>query len=55
VVGENRISIMGGLLGYNQVPIHPEDREKKTFTTPWGTFIYDNIPFGLMNARDTFQ
>ena len=25
------------------------------FTTPWGTFVYDKIPFGLMNAGDTFQ
>jgi hypothetical protein len=32
----------------------PEDREKTTFTTPWGKFIYAKIPFGLMNARETF-
>jgi hypothetical protein len=25
------------------------------FTTPWGTFMYDKIPFGLMNAGTTFQ
>ena len=25
------------------------------FTTPWGTFMYTNIPFGLMNAWATFQ
>jgi hypothetical protein len=23
-------------------------------TTPWGTFMYAKMPFGLMNARDTF-
>jgi hypothetical protein len=33
----------------------PEDREKTTFTTPWGTFMYAKIPFGLMNAGATFQ
>ena len=22
---------------------------------PWGTFMYDKMPFGLMNAGDTFQ
>jgi hypothetical protein len=33
----------------------PEDKEKTTFTTPWGTFMYAKIPFGLMNAGVTFQ
>jgi hypothetical protein len=34
---------------------YPEDREKTTFTTPWGTFMYAKMPFGLMNAGATFQ
>ena len=33
----------------------PEDREKTTFTTPWGTFMYAKMPFGLMNTGATFQ
>jgi hypothetical protein len=33
----------------------PEEREKIAFTTPWGTFMYAEIPFGLMNAGATFQ
>jgi hypothetical protein len=33
----------------------PEDREKTAFTTPWGTFMYAKMPFGLMNAGETFQ
>ena len=35
--------------------MHPDDREKTAFTTPWGTFMYDKMPFGLMNVGDTFQ
>jgi hypothetical protein len=33
----------------------PEGREKTTFTTPWGTFMYAKIPFGLMNVGAMFQ
>ena len=33
----------------------PEDQEKIAFTTPWGTFMYAKMPFGLMNAGATFQ
>ena len=55
VVGAQRISMIDGFLGYNQIVVHLEDREKTTFTTPWGTFMYDKMPFGLMNAGSTFQ
>ena len=55
VVGAQRISMMDGFSGYNQIAMHPDDREKTTFTTPWGTFMYDKMPFGLMNAGATFQ
>ena len=47
--------MLDGFLGYNQVAVHPNDQEKTTFTTPWGTFMYAKMPFGLMNAGATFQ
>jgi hypothetical protein len=46
---------MDGFSGYNQIQIHPIDQYKNTFTTPWGTFAYRVIPFGLKNAGATFQ
>jgi hypothetical protein len=55
VVGAHRISLLDGYSGYNQIAVCEEDKEKTTFTTPWGTFMYDKIPFGLMNAGATFQ
>jgi hypothetical protein len=30
-------------------------KKKTMFTTPWGTFMYVKMPFGLMNTRTTFQ
>ncbi|WZZ60387.1 hypothetical protein YC2023_060494 [Brassica napus] len=41
--------------GFFQIPIHPDDQEKTTFTCPYGTFIYRRMPFGLCNAHATFQ
>ena len=55
VVGSSRISLLDGFSGYNQILVQPEDQAKTTFTTPWGTFMYLKMPFGLMNARATFQ
>jgi hypothetical protein len=31
------------------------DRLKITFRTKWGTYAYDKMPFGLINAGATFQ
>ena len=33
----------------------PEDMEKMTFVTQWGTFCYKVIPFGLKNVGATYQ
>jgi hypothetical protein len=55
VVGANKMSMIDGFSGYNQISFHEDDKEKNAFTTPWGTFMYDKIPFGLMNAWATFQ
>lgn len=35
--------------------VHKMDQDKTTFTTPWGTFMYAKILFGLMNVGATFQ
>ena len=55
VVGSSRISLLDGFSGYNQILVHPDDQDKTAFTTPWGTFKYVNMPFGLKNAGATFQ
>nr|GEU57782.1 reverse transcriptase domain-containing protein [Tanacetum cinerariifolium] len=40
---------------YFQIPINPPNKEKTTFTCPYGTFTYRRMPFGLCNALGTFQ
>ena len=55
VTGSGMISMLDGFSGYNQVRVKEEDRHKTTFTTPWGTFEYLRMPFGLSNAEATFQ
>ena len=55
VVGSKIISLLDGFSGYNQVLVHRDDQLKTAFTTPWGTFMYVKMPFGLMNAGATFQ
>jgi hypothetical protein len=55
VIGSHKMSILDGFSGYNQIMLHPDDQEKIEFTTSSGTFIYVAMPFGLMNARETFK
>ena len=55
VVGASCMSLLDGYSGYNQIPVHEDDRDKTAFTTPWGTFHYAKIPFSLNNAGATFQ
>jgi hypothetical protein len=55
LAGHEYYYFLDGYSGYNQVPVDPEDQEKTTFTCPFGTFVYQRMPFGLCNAPATFQ
>lgn len=55
IVGSELMSFLDGFSGYNQVLIYPDDQLKTTFKTKWGTYAYQKMPFGLINAGATFQ
>ncbi|GJS35608.1 reverse transcriptase domain-containing protein [Tanacetum coccineum] len=41
--------------GYHQIKMAKEDEEKIAFITSQGIFCYSKMPFGLKNARATYQ
>lgn len=55
VVGASHMSLLDGYLGYNQILGREDNKNKTSFTTPWGTFHYAKMPFGLKNSEATFQ
>jgi hypothetical protein len=53
--GHEALSFMDGFSSYNQIQIHPTNQYKTAFTTPWATFAYRVMPFGLKNVGAMFQ
>ena len=53
--GHELLSFMDAFSGYNQINMDPNDQEKTSFVTGQGTYCYRVMPFGLKNARATYQ
>ena len=53
--GHALLSFMDGFSECNQIKMAPEDMEKTSFITPWGTDCYKVMPFGLKNVGATYQ
>ncbi|GLU15905.1 hypothetical protein SLE2022_323590 [Rubroshorea leprosula] len=47
--------LINGSSRYNQVSMYPSDAEKAAFRIPINNFYYVVMPFGLKNARATYQ
>nr|GFC26265.1 reverse transcriptase domain-containing protein [Tanacetum cinerariifolium] len=45
LAGNEYYCFLDGFFGYFQIPIDPRDKEKTTFTYPYGTFAYRRMPF----------
>jgi hypothetical protein len=53
--GYGFLSFMDVFFGYNQIIMHPQDREKTAFITDRGLYCYKVMPFDLKNAGATYQ
>ena len=49
------LSFLDAFSRYHQIPMAPDDEEKTSFITPHGLCCYRVMPFGLKNARATYQ
>lgn len=54
-VDHEMFSLTDGFFGYNKIMIVEEDRHKMVFSTPQGSYCHRVIPFGIKNARATYQ
>ena len=53
--GHKLLMIMDAFSGYNQIRLTKEDQKKTAFITSQGLYCYKVMPFGLKNARATYQ
>jgi hypothetical protein len=53
-IGCKRLSLLDYFLGYHQIWLKKEDKEKTSFTTPFGTYCYTRMPEGPKNVGSTF-
>src|SRR4051794_31383250 len=46
---------LDGYSGFSQIHVNSADKEKTTFTCPYGTYAYRRMPFGLCNDPATLK
>ncbi|XP_027155690.1 uncharacterized protein LOC113780842 [Coffea eugenioides] len=54
-MGHEILCFLDAFKGYHQIGMSEEDQEKTAFYTDKGVYCYTTMPFGLKNARATYQ
>ena len=55
MTSHSMLSFMDGFFEYSQIFMAPEDMEKTSFITEWGTYCYRVMSFGLKNTGARYQ
>ena len=55
IVGHPWMCFLDTFQGYHQIPLALDDQEMTAFVTPIRNYHYKVMPFGLKNARATYQ
>ena len=53
--GCETLSFLDAYSGYHQIKMKESDQLATSFITPFGMYCYVTMPFGLQNARATYQ
>ena len=54
-LGCETLCFLDAYSGYHQIAMKESDQLMMSFITPFGSFCYVSMPFGLKNARATYQ
>ena len=53
--GHSMLFFINKFFGHSKILMDPEDMEKTSFITKWGTYCYRVMSFGLKNVGATYQ
>jgi hypothetical protein len=54
MAGSALLSFLDCYLGYHQIALREEDQSKTSFITPFDTYYYKTMSFGLKNVGATY-